>query len=80
MFWHIILTERCDSKCKYCYEKSFKEFDNELDKKFKFDFSAPESSKVDVKKLPKMEELIANKTISIKEFDYERDFGPEIIP
>jgi len=51
MHYHIILTETCNSKCRYCYEKSLKEFDNHLDKKFKFDFSAPESSVVDIKKL-----------------------------
>lgn len=51
MHYHIILTEKCNSECKYCYEKSMKEFDNELDKKFKFDFSAPTSSNVDIKKL-----------------------------
>jgi putative peptide-modifying radical SAM enzyme len=51
MHYHIILTEQCNSECRYCYEKSFQEFDNELDKKFKFDFSAPCVSNVDVKKL-----------------------------
>jgi len=51
MNYHILLTETCNSKCRYCYEKSLKEFDNKLDKKFKFDFSTPESSEVDVKKL-----------------------------
>jgi putative peptide-modifying radical SAM enzyme len=38
MYYHIILTEECNSRCRYCYEKSFKEFDNGLDKKFKFCF------------------------------------------
>lgn len=51
MYYHIILTEECDSQCKYCYKKSFEEFDNELDKKFKFDFSSPLNSEVDIKKL-----------------------------
>lgn len=51
MHYHILLTEKCNSECKYCYEKSMKEFDNQLDKKFKFDFSAPSSSQVDIKKL-----------------------------
>jgi len=51
MHYHILLTELCNSQCKYCYEKSFKEFDNQLDKKFKFDFSEPTQSTVDVKKL-----------------------------
>jgi uncharacterized protein len=51
MHYHILLTELCNSQCKYCYKKSFQEFDNELDKKFKFDFSSPEKSIVDIKKL-----------------------------
>jgi len=51
MHYHIILTELCNSQCRYCYEKSLKEFDNGLDKKFKFDFSSPEKSEINVKKL-----------------------------
>jgi uncharacterized protein len=53
MYYHILMTENCNSECKYCYEKSFKEFGNDLDKKFKFDFSEPASSQVDIKKLKK---------------------------
>lgn len=53
MHYHLILTEQCNSECRYCYEKSFQEFDNGLDKKFKFDFSAPCVSNVDVQKLKK---------------------------
>ena len=48
MHYHILLTELCNSKCRYCYEKSLKEFDNELDKK--------------------------------SDFEYEKYFGPKIIP
>lgn len=51
MHYHIILTERCNMRCRYCYQKSLEEFDNGLEKKFKFDFLEPESSEV------KMEEL-----------------------
>jgi uncharacterized protein len=51
MYSHLILTEKCNSECKYCCEKSFEEFDNELGKKFKFDFSAPENLEVPVEKL-----------------------------
>lgn len=51
MHYHLILTQLCNSECKYCYEKSFKEFDNQLDKKFKFDFSEPDSSAIDIDKL-----------------------------
>lgn len=31
-------------------------------------------------KLPKIQELLQNKTIKLREFDYEKFFGPEIIP
>ncbi len=51
MHYHLLLTEKCNSECRYCYEKSIKEFDNGLDTKFKFDFSSPESSDVNVMKL-----------------------------
>ena len=47
----MILTEKCNSECRYCYEKSMKEFDNSLNERFKFDFSAPCVSNVDVGKL-----------------------------
>jgi len=53
MHYHIIMTELCNSQCRYCYEKSMKEFDNKLDKKFKFDFSAPDVSEVSEDKLKK---------------------------
>ncbi|MEM0465718.1 MAG: IMP dehydrogenase [Candidatus Pacearchaeota archaeon] len=53
MHYHILLTEKCDSECKYCYKKSLNEFDNKLNKKFKFDFSEPENFSVDLKKLKK---------------------------
>lgn len=51
MHYHILLTELCNSQCRYCYQKSFKEFGNNLDKIFKFDFSEPVSSEVSLKKL-----------------------------
>jgi uncharacterized protein len=51
MHYHIILTEKCNLKCKYCYEKSLNEFDNKLEKKFEFDFSEPSESSVDLKEL-----------------------------
>lgn len=53
MHYHILLTELCNSECRYCYGKSMKEFDNELDKKFKFDFSAPQKTRIEVAKLKK---------------------------
>lgn len=51
MHWHIILTEKCNLQCKYCYEKSMDEFDNGLDKKWNYDNSVPCSSEVDVSKI-----------------------------
>jgi len=51
MHYHIILTEICNSNCKYCYEKSIKEFENGLDKKFNFDFTAPNISDIPIKNL-----------------------------
>ncbi len=51
MYYHIILTELCNSKCRYCYEKSLKEFDNGLDKKFKFELSAPANLEIELEKL-----------------------------
>jgi len=51
MHYHLILTNLCNSQCKYCYEKSFKEFDNGLDKKFKFDFSEPDRTAINIAKL-----------------------------
>jgi MoaA/NifB/PqqE/SkfB family radical SAM enzyme len=53
MHYHLILTEKCNSQCRYCYEKSLKEFDNELDKKWKFDFSSPPDFEIDLEKLEK---------------------------
>ena len=47
------MTERCNSQCRYCYEKSMKEFDNGLDKKFTFDYSAPEKSEIKINELKK---------------------------
>ena len=46
MYYHIILTETCNSRCKYCYEKSMKEFDNGLDKRWHYDLEVPAESEV----------------------------------
>lgn len=51
MHYHIILTEICNSHCKYCFEKSLNEFNNKLDKKFSFDFSAPSVSNIKINDL-----------------------------
>lgn len=53
MHYHIILTERCNLKCKYCYEKSMQEFDNGLDEKFDYDMRTPVDTEVNVEKLKK---------------------------
>ncbi len=51
MHFHIILTERCNLRCKYCYEKSMNEFDNGLDKKWNYDYDSPYDSKVEIEKV-----------------------------
>ncbi len=53
MYYHIILTERCNSQCKYCYEKSMQEFENGLEKKWDYDDKIPFDSEVSVDKLKK---------------------------
>jgi len=52
MHYHIILTERCNSKCTYCYEKSMKEFENGLEKKWQFE-EVPFNSEVKIQDLKK---------------------------
>ncbi len=51
MHYHLILTELCNSQCKYCYEKSMQEFENGLEEKFEFDFSEPDVSVLDLTSL-----------------------------
>ncbi len=51
MYFHIILTEECNSRCRYCFEKSMNETGTKLEEKFKLDFSAPCHSAVDVSEL-----------------------------
>jgi uncharacterized protein len=63
MHYHLILTEICNLKCKYCYEKSCKEFNNKLDKKFNFDFSDPEEINIDLEKLKNFLKKDNNPTI-----------------
>jgi len=52
MYFHIILTERCNSQCRYCYAKSQKEFGKKIEK-FDFDFSSPCNSKLNAQELKK---------------------------
>ncbi len=63
MHYHIILTEICNGECRYCYKKSLQEFDNELDKKFKFDFSSPEKSEINIGKLKRFLENDKNAVV-----------------
>jgi len=51
MYFHIILTEKCGSRCRYCYEKSQEEFGEKLNERFQFDFSSPCDSELDVRQL-----------------------------
>jgi uncharacterized protein len=63
MYWHLILTEKCNSQCRYCYEKSMKEFDNGLSEKFEFEFESPCDSQIDILKLKKFLEKDPNPVI-----------------
>ena len=56
MHYHIILTERCNLKCKYCYEKSMEleEFDNGLEDKWDYDMQTPVDSEVSIDRLKKL--------------------------
>ncbi len=60
MHYHVILTELCNSRCRYCYGKSLNEFNNDLSKRFKFDLNVPERSKVNVNLLKKFIEKDEN--------------------
>lgn len=51
MYFHIILTERCNSECRYCYKKSEEDFGSGIEKRFDFDFNAPEDSAVKISEL-----------------------------
>lgn len=62
-YFHIILTERCDSECRYCYKKSMEELNDELNKKFKFDYSVPVESQVKISELKQFLEKDKNTKI-----------------
>jgi len=51
MDYHILLTENCNLKCRYCYGKSWEENPDCLKGKFEFDFTEPEDSEVVLSKL-----------------------------
>ena len=50
MFYHVLLTTKCDLKCKYCYEKSLKEMETEFET-FEVDYSVPSKISYDIKVL-----------------------------
>ena len=54
MHYHIILTEVCNLKCKYCYEKSMKEFENGLEEKWNYDSETTFDSEVLIERLKKL--------------------------
>lgn len=53
MYFHVMTTTTCNSQCRYCYEKSCRDFDTPLNKKWKFDFSMPEKISYNLKDLKK---------------------------
>lgn len=63
MHFHIILTEKCNLHCKYCYEKSMNEFDNGLNKKWDYDLEAPCDSELDIQKIKNFIEKDNNPTL-----------------
>lgn len=54
MHYHIILTERCNLRCSYCYEKSMQEFENGLEEKWNYDMETPVDSEVSIERLKKL--------------------------
>jgi len=52
MFYHILLTTKCDLKCKYCYEKSLKDIDTDFGS-FKVDYAVPSRMSYNIQTLKK---------------------------
>ena len=52
MFFHVLLTTRCDLKCKYCYEKSLEDMDADFGG-FEVDYSLPSKINYDIRLLRK---------------------------
>jgi len=50
MFFHLILTTKCDLKCKYCYEKSCEDIDSDFGD-FEIDYSVPSRISYDLETL-----------------------------
>lgn len=53
MHYHILLTTKCNSKCKYCYEKSMNDFGEDVKKNYTVDLSTPETSEINILDLKK---------------------------
>lgn len=64
MYFHIILTKRCNSRCKYCYEKSMADCGEKINKKFKFDFQMPEKASYSVEELKRFISLDKNPVLT----------------
>ena len=60
MHYHLILTEECNSTCRYCHGKSMKDLQNQSSTPFSYDFSAPPTFEVPVKKLKEFVEKDPN--------------------
>ena len=62
LFFHILLTTKCDLKCRYCYEKSCDDIGSEFGK-FKIDFDVPENINYEIDTLKKFLEKDPELTI-----------------
>jgi uncharacterized protein len=51
MHYHLILTDQCNSECRYCYQKSLQDTEGPSLRPFTYDFSAPPTSTVTVERL-----------------------------
>ncbi|RLI18977.1 radical SAM/SPASM domain-containing protein [Candidatus Bathyarchaeota archaeon] len=50
MFYHVLLTTKCDLKCKYCYEKSLREMETDFGDS-EIDYSVPSKISYDIEDL-----------------------------
>lgn len=64
MYFHVILTKQCNSRCKYCYEKSMADSGDKINKKFKFDFQMPDKISYSIKELKKFIALDKNPVLT----------------
>ncbi|MBU7013482.1 MAG: TIGR04084 family radical SAM/SPASM domain-containing protein [Theionarchaea archaeon] len=61
MHYHLILTDQCNLKCRYCYEKSI--LDSGTPSRFTYDFSAPSTFSVSIERLKRFLEKDENPII-----------------